>query len=173
MKVSSALKKLGVTLGIAVLTAMPLASSVYAQTPTLGPVAQAKCNLVTSRVELLTTRYNNNKDRHIAVYQKAKDRVTELVAKLETKGYDVAKLKTDLQTWDGQIKNIGTQYSEFIAELNKSKQYACGQSQGDFKAALQAARVQLADVRQASLDARNFYQSTIRADLTAIKNQKK
>jgi hypothetical protein len=153
-----------------VLTATPL--FMPSQVQALTNKEQERCNLVTSRIELLTTRYGNNKQRHVNAYINAKDRITNLVNKLESKGYDVSKLKADLIVWEEKTQKFGTDYQEFINILNESKTYICGQSNGDFLASLAKARQQLLIIRQDVLDIRLYYQETIRADIQALKSQK-
>lgn len=146
--------------------------SVSAQTvrPTVN--TDQRCSIATSKVDLLITRYNNNKDRHINRYNTAKDKIQKSVETLEKNGYDVTTLKADLKTWDAMIVKIGTETAQVITELNKSKEYVCGKSQGSYVDSLQKAKRELADVRQASLDVRNYYQNTIRKDLNDLKAQK-
>lgn len=133
---------------------------------------QARCDLATTRIDLLITRYSNNKDRHVERYVSARNKIITLVEKLEGKGYDVTKITTDLKTWDGMIKKMSTDYNIFVDSLNLTKQYTCAQSQGDFKTQLKDAQSKLATVKQSSLDTRLFYQQTIRTDIEELKSQK-
>lgn len=163
------LKILSLSVLAVVFTFIP---SVLAQTPRATVNTEQRCNIATAKVDLLITRYNNNKDRHVNRYNTAKDKVQKNVETFEKNGYDVATLKADLKTWDTMIIKIGTETAQVISELNKSKEYVCGKSQGSYADALKNAKRELADVRQASLDARNYYQNTIRKDLNDLKAQK-
>jgi len=147
--------------------------SVHAQTVTPSrTILEQRCSIVTTRIDTMIARYDNNKQRHIEQHRKAIERVSSVVNQLESRGYDVTQLRADLKIWESDIIAFANQYTEFVSALRLSQDYACGKSQGDFKAQLTVARKELADVREASVTVRNFYQTTVRADLQALKNQK-
>lgn len=134
-----------------------------------APTEIPRCSVVTQRVELITSRYKNNKDRYINAYQRIETNVTKFVTKLKSNGYDVAKLETDLTELRTMIKNAGQYYDQFQTGLNNSKSYACGNSQGDFKVALNTARENLRLARAEMLKIRTFIQTTLREDLQAMR----
>jgi len=78
---------------------------------------------IKERIGLIIARFNNNEQRHIAAYNAAKDKVTDMVTTLQAKGYDVSKLASDLQTWNGTIIQAGQDYSSFISLLQGAEQY--------------------------------------------------
>lgn len=172
------------TLWLALLTALTLAAGVQGQTPTtairqnIRPTIQQKredlqtqrCTVLTQNIDTRIARFNNNKDRHLSNYNTAKQRLSALIAQLEAKGYDVAKLKEDAKTWDAQIQKFAADYQTFITKLTETKNYACGDPDG-FRKALNAARQLVVVVRQDAVEARNFYQTVIRADVQALKSQ--
>ena len=135
-------------------------------------VQDARARRITERIETIIARFNNNKDRHIAAYEAVKTRLGQIVTELASKGYDVTKLKSDLQEFDGLVVKFGQDYATFISLLQATEQYAPHASQGQFLTALDQARAQLRVVRQDSLDARNYYQTVIRPDVQAVRNQK-
>ncbi|MEI6222350.1 MAG: hypothetical protein WCP97_06310 [bacterium] len=130
-----------------------------------------KCESLTKKVELTLTRFSNNKDRHIATYTKISEKVKDINTRLKDKGYDISKLQADEQTLNEKIKKIGADYALFIEKLDKTKGLACGQSNGEFKTALQDAQAELKIVREDILATRLFYQTTMRADIQSLKQQ--
>lgn len=128
-----------------------------------------KCSLVTSRVELIITRYDNNKERHIKRYKKAIERLKNANQKLKELGCNTSKVESDYQKLNSMIIEFAKEYNAFIEYLRNTQNYICGESHGDYLKSLNQARNQLMVARQISLNARNFYQSTIRKDLLGLK----
>ena len=58
----------------------------------------AVCEAINKRIDARINNYNNRKDLHIAKNQRNVARWRELANRLEAKGYDVSKLRTDLTT---------------------------------------------------------------------------
>ena len=123
------------------------------------------------RIELIITRFENNKERHIKAYNEAKEKVKKLLEAMEAKGYDVSKLEGDLSTWNAMIVKFAQDYAVFIDKLRELSGLAVGQSEGQFRAGLQEARGLLRQVQQDVLDIRLFYQKTIRADIQELRAQ--
>ncbi len=131
----------------------------------------ARAARITERIELVIARFDNNKERHVAAYNAAKARLKEAITELAEKGYDVTRLTADLQAWDGMFVKFAQDYATLINLLRTAEQYAPYESQGQFAAAIQQARAQLVTVRQDALDIRHYYQTVIRPDLQALKDQ--
>lgn len=134
-------------------------------------VQQQAAQNLQQRIDLVITRFNNNKDRHIAAYNRAKAEVEQIVTTLGAKGYDVSKLKTDLVTWDQMVVKAAGDYAAFISKLEATKAFTPGQAGGQFAAALADSRAALVLARQDFLDVRTFYQTTIRPDVAALATQ--
>lgn len=136
---------------------------------------ETRCNLIESRIQLITTRYEANKQRHIDRYQKLKSNVTSLVSKLEANnpGYDLGELKSDLTELDELIRKFGSEYNTSIGLLNETKALACGESEGAYLAKLGEVKAQNLKVRQVVLDTRNFVQSDLRPTIQQIREDLK
>ncbi len=133
---------------------------------------EQRCARITKNIEKKTTGFDENKDRHYNAYKNLDDRLTKLSAKLKAKGYDVTELDADLVVLDGKIKTFATDYAAYLAKLGETKEYACGHSDGDFKAKLAEARALLKKVREDSQDIKNYFLNTIRPDIKKIRDQK-
>ncbi len=130
-----------------------------------------RCTVLTQNIDRRINRFNNNKERHINQYNTTKQRLSQLVTKLQQKGYDVTQLQTDGKIWDGKIQKFGSDFVVFINKLTETKNVGCGQSDGAFRTLLNQARQQLVVVHQDSVDARTYYQTVIKKDIEAIRNQ--
>ncbi len=136
-----------------------------------GQWLEQRGEMLQQRIELIITRFENNKERHVEAYNRAKEKVEQLLEALEGKGYDVSKLSQDLSTWEAMIVEFAKDYAVFIDKLKELEGMAVGQSEGQFRSGLKEARQLLRQVQQDVLDIRLFYQKTIRADIQEIKAQ--
>ncbi len=133
--------------------------------------ADGACRNIESRITTVTTRFENNKQRHATAYNNMVNRIQKFVIKLEKKGYNVSVLKTDLITLNEKVQKFTSDYQAFVLRLNESKAYACNGTQGQFRATLKEARQLMAVVKQDSIDVKNYYQTVIRPDILDIKAQ--
>lgn len=131
-----------------------------------------KCELITSRVDERVGKFDNNKGLHQQQYAKLKERLSNLITKLNEKGYDTSKLSSDLSTLNSKIEKFGTDYKTFTDKLKESRTYVCGASEGQFKTKLEEAKDLLKVVKQDSVDVRNYFKNTIKPDLQDLKNQR-
>ncbi len=126
---------------------------------------------VRQRIELLITRFENSKERHVEAYNQAKGKVRELMEALQDRGYDVTRLAEDLSTWDGMIAKFAQDYATFIHKLEETLGLEAEQLEGRLKPLLQEARQLLRQVHADALDIKPFYQQTIRADVQDLRGQ--
>ncbi len=133
-------------------------------------VAQ-RCELITQRISVITTKYDTNKQRHIQRYERIAEKVTELVKKLEAKDIDVAKLKQYLSQIVELKKEFVSEYTQFIDSLKQAQTYVCGNSEGDFKLKVQEAKSHLLKAREASLEIRVIINDQLKPELKSIITQ--
>lgn len=133
----------------------------------------ARCEIITTKIETATARFENNKKRHVEQYQKTVDNTKALISKLESEqpSVDLTALKANLQTLQDKVTKFATDYKAYIDQLNLTKNYACGNSEGEFKAALKEARAKLKIVRADTLDTRNYIQTTLRPEIQKVRDQ--
>jgi hypothetical protein len=161
-----------ISVGI-VISILSFTSPALAQTasPTTAPQVEERCQAMTQRIETAIARFNNNKDGHTTRYLKIAEHLKNINEKLTAKGYDTTKTEADYKILNEKIVKASADYSTFISKLGETKQYACGQSQGQFRTALQAAKAQLKIYREDVADIRNYYQTVVRPDAQALRDQ--
>lgn len=130
-----------------------------------------RCDVIGERVRNKLSRFEQNKDDHVARYKRVRNRLEEIVRDLADKGYDVSKLQEDLATMDTMIREYAQLYVDFIESLENTQEYACGDSEGDFREALARSRTLLRQVRQKRQELRRFYGEEIRQDIKALREQ--
>lgn len=129
-----------------------------------------RCTIVTQRVDLITSRYEQNKNRHVERYQNIYQKVTELVTRLENEGYDVEDLKASLGELNQKVREFAYEYNQVIKELNDSKNHVCGNNEGEYKQAITRARNNLLKAREKALEIRIMINDEIKPELRALLN---
>lgn len=150
----------------------PMKTKIELKADAIKAFQEAKCAKIQEKIAAKTAGFDENKDRHYNAYKNLKDRMEKFVAKLEAKGYDVTDFKAEVVVLDGKIQKFATDYAAYQAKLGETKDYACGHSNGEFKAKLQEARTLLKMVREDSKDIKNYYLNTIKPELKEIRKQK-
>lgn len=130
-----------------------------------------KCSKITASIDAKINKYNSNADH--PRLSKLQTRLSEIITKIKAKGYDTSKLEADLATLKTKTETCKTAYGQFIAKLGATKNFACGQSQGQFRAALQASKAQMESAQAACKDARSFINTVIKPDLKALREKMK
>lgn len=136
-----------------------------------GEIIENRCERVTNRVDFRIERYDERKDDHIEKYNNIKTRVTNLVNDLDTKGYDTSAVREDLNTLDSKIKDFASSYTEFVDALELSKTYACGNSEGQFKAQIETSLKELRESREIAKSTIEFIRNDLKKSISDLKNQ--
>ncbi len=131
-----------------------------------------RCEGLEQKIDNRIEEFNNNKARHIEAYTQMVIKITNAIKTLEDKGYDVSKLREDLQTLNTLVMDYKDLFTEFIDLLVEARQYPCGESEGKFKEALQVAFAKLKEVHAKRVEIREFYKNTIRPDIKELREQK-
>ncbi len=130
-----------------------------------------RCSKLTARIDERINKYNSGADHPRLL--KFQTRLGEIITKLKAKGYDTSKLEADLSTLKTKTDACRAAYGQFITKLGVTKNFVCGQSQGQFRAALQASKTQMESAQTACKDARSFMDTVTRPDLKALREKVK
>lgn len=130
-----------------------------------------KCKNIESRIDTTIKRYENNQQMNERVFGQVKFRLERLAKMLEEKGYDVKQLRADIEILSGKIETLKTDYANFITSLKETQSSTCGRSQGEFVGKLGESRKVQQTIIDDRLDIRSYFQTTIKADLMAIRKQ--
>lgn len=132
---------------------------------------QNRCDMITKIIDNRINRFNNNKDFHLKRYERIKERITNLIARLEDKGYDVSDLKDSLDELNEKILSSAALYEELISDLESAKDYECGASEGSFIEAVGFAKTSLKDFRESMLETRDFFKTEVKPELKELKDE--
>ncbi|GEM_PF-1196084 len=157
-------------------TGILLASATFAQvavtpatTTTTLNKAISLCNVIENNIDKRLANFTDKKTLYVAKYELARTRTEALVTKLENAGYDVSQVKIDLVTFNDRIKKFGDDYTVYISDLQDTKTYTCGHSEGEFRAKLAIARTQLKVVHDDAVFVKTYWTQTVKPELTAFK----
>lgn len=129
------------------------------------------CEQTGVRINTRINRYENNQAMYQKVYSNMKTRLDRLVVKLKEKGADTTQFEADLKTLAEKIAKLDSDYATFIAALKETTTSTCGQSDGEFKKQLSEARSVIPTIKADRQDIKNFFQTTIKKDLQAIRQK--
>lgn len=131
-----------------------------------------RCDRVENRLDAIMSHYDVNKDRHLETYKQLKTDFANLMRLLSSKEYDVTKLQADAKVLDEKIVKFGRDYEAYVTQIEKTKEFACGESAGNFVSELEKVHQLLRVVRADVQDIRQYYLTTIKADIQAVRQQK-
>lgn len=134
-------------------------------------MVEEKCKNIEAKIETRIGRYENNGQMLQKVYGNMKTRLERLTARLKSTGVDTTQLEKDLATLYGQIDKLQADQATFMTTLKESQSFVCGKSEGEFKGKLEQARKVPETIKQDREDIKKFFQTTIKADLQAVKAQ--
>ncbi|MBI4080150.1 MAG: hypothetical protein HY430_00060 [Candidatus Levybacteria bacterium] len=155
---------------------MVTTSLAFAITTTPSPTGTIKekvkaqaCARATKKIERIITQSESRLTKRQNYVTKRKAKIDEQVSKLKAKGADTTaleeaatQLKTLLDTWISD-------YRAFIDDLEETKDFTCGDSQGNFKKALDEARAKRKVVKQSGDAVRKYYRDSYRPAFQAAR----
>lgn len=133
---------------------------------------EQRCAAVQNRIAERNSKFEENKSKHTAVYNNMTDRISKFITRLSGEDYDVSKIQADLTILKEKISKIEVNLAAQNSKLNETKEFACGHSEGDFKDKLTKTKTMMASIHQEAMDIRMFVQTTLRADIQSLRNQK-
>lgn len=128
-----------------------------------------RCDRVATRIAEKLSRYEENQNRHASTYNRMTIRLSELLDRLEEKTVDVSTVRALVAEFDALNTSAQLSLAAAMSGLEASQSYACGQSEGDFKAALQGARDLFGQVRERTAAVRSYYHDTLKPAILAFR----
>ena len=124
-----------------------------------------RCENATTRIENRIEKATENHEKYVDFYNNLKTRLEEHLSRLEDRGCDVILTEEELTDLDAKIAELDVEHETFISLLSDSQTYVCGESDGEFKDALQLARDQLQVVKQKASEVRSYVRTTLKETL--------
>ena len=130
-----------------------------------------KCQPAQTVVKTVETRVNTNVETRTKAYQDANDKLTAIIAKLQSKGIDVTELKSELTVLQGKITVFNTDLTAAKQAMSDVRNVDCLSDPTAFEAALQTARTARDKVIKDASDIKTYVSSTIKPTLEKIRQQ--
>jgi ABC-type transporter Mla subunit MlaD len=132
-----------------------------------------RCQKVQARLNERVDRISNSdKNTFSIAFSNIQARLQRLSDRLGAENIDTKKLNDDIATLATKIAALNTAHDQFIANLKDvqvTTDSDCGKTQGAFMAKLQGARAFNLTVEKQRLEIKSFIQTTIKADIMAIR----
>ncbi|MEI7891299.1 MAG: hypothetical protein WCI36_05035 [bacterium] len=128
-----------------------------------------KCQAIEAKIANRVTRYQENNQMQKGVFANMQARLSRLLARLKAAGADTTQLEADIATLQTKIDKLTADQASFMATLGETQAFVCGKSEGEFKGKLEEARKVPELIKQDRQDIKNFFETTIKADLKAIR----
>ncbi|MEI6326828.1 MAG: hypothetical protein WCO78_01770 [Candidatus Roizmanbacteria bacterium] len=132
-------------------------------------VAAARCTKVTANIDQRIAKFESDHNGRVKVFTTIKERVQARLTALKARGIDVTTLEANLVTLQTKIDKLTTDHTAYMEKLKATKAFVCGQSQGEFKTALEAARDAQKVVFTDAKDIIAFIKDTLKPNLEAIR----
>lgn len=130
---------------------------------------EKRCEKIEQRIANRISKYEDRKENDTLIFDKLTTRLDSLIGRLEERGVDAADLKSKVDSMKAMVDDLRELQDAFIAELKKTEDLACGESEGAFKEQLQATKEDLNAVRDKVTEIRNYYRDTVRPAIIDLK----
>lgn len=131
----------------------------------------ARCQIIESKIQIKAVNFDNNKMRHLDIYNQVKNKVTEIVEVLKNAGGDVASLTAHLATFDQKIQKFSSDYATYIQALKNTQAEACGKSEGEFRNSWRQVKTSLSQVHKDAVELRTFYATVLKPEINRVRAQ--
>ena len=128
-----------------------------------------RCNNLTDRIDKRLSHFGAMHDRHLKVYEMHKEKLAQIEEKLSGEGIDTATLKANLSVLDSKLEKFTNDRAKVQAALQNTKNFTCGESEGQFKSAVQAVRDAQRVVAADAKDIHEFIQITLKRNIVELR----
>jgi len=127
------------------------------------------CTLLTGRIDKRLSNFDSVFKKHNENYNQHITKLQTISSKLQAEGKDVSKLNSDIAILQVKVDKFNTDKLAVQTGLGDTKQYSCGNSQGQFRGSVEAVRTAQTTVKADAMDISNFIKNVLRADILAFK----
>jgi hypothetical protein len=129
---------------------------------------ESRCKTLDQRSTAVINRYDKGYPTKVENYQKMMQKAQDVVSRAKQSGKDTTKLEAVLTTLNEKIRTFDQQTKAVIAQLKVAEQYACGESQGQYKTEIMKARELAQTAQKTMVDIQTYYQTTVRPEIVAL-----
>ncbi|MCD8561471.1 hypothetical protein LRY29_00080 [Candidatus Saccharibacteria bacterium] len=129
-------------------------ASAQSSTNTRQEVSAARCTIAEAKIQAHIERIHRVQDSQLSVYQKAIDTATSIQTRAQEDQYDTAVIDAAIEKVEASYALAKANFEAYATSLTATQGFACGQSEGQFLAALKDSRAALAEARTSTLQLR-------------------
>lgn len=131
----------------------------------------AKCGVLNNRIDVKINAFNNGQVRRVNSYNNVMNTLNRISARLTAGGVDASTINADLASLNTSVQKFDSDYALFIQDLENTKNFTCGHSQGEYVGALGIARDQMKVVNADAKEVKTAVEK-VRADVEALRDVK-
>jgi len=132
---------------------------------------EARCQRNEDRIDDQINKLQKNQQNRINAYKQITNKFDNLVVNLEGQGYDTLALESAVDNFKLQLESFYAEHERLMSQLQNTRNYACGDSEGQFRGELQKAREQLRIAHQKRLELRRCFVDEVRPLILDIREQ--
>jgi len=124
-----------------------------------------RCEMISAKINNRINLYENSKDKYHSRFQGIAMRLNDLAENLENRGCDVSPLRSDLDEYNTLLSEFAAAFRDFHLSLIGSRQYVCGESEGQFSSQISQSKPKLQLAKQKARALQNFVLNTLQPQL--------
>jgi hypothetical protein len=132
---------------------------------------EARCQRNEDRIDDQINKLQKNQQNRVNAYEQITNKFDNLVVNLEGQGYDTLALESAVDNFKLQLESFYAEHERLMSQLQNTRNYACGDSEGQFRGELQKAREQLRIAHQKRLELRRCFVDEVRPLILDIREQ--
>ncbi len=132
---------------------------------------EERCAKIEEKIAERTAHFDERKGKHQKIYNNLVNRVNKFITRFKAAGLTTTTLEGYLSELQTKIDKFKTDYAAYIAKLQESKSLTCGHAEGEFRAIMVDARVELKTVHADAADIRTYVRTVILPEIKVLKAQ--
>lgn len=131
------------------------------------------CNALNSRIDAKINAFDNGKLRRANSYNNVMNTLNRISQRLIAGGVSssAVTIQADMASLNASVQKFDSDYALFIEDLESTKNFTCGHSQGEFVGALKVAKDQMKIVNADAKDVKSAVKK-VKADIEALRDIK-
>ncbi len=129
-----------------------------------------RCENAVNRIDTIIQRYNENRLRYVNRYNALFARLNNLSAFLDENNVDTLNLSNQISELNSLVADFNSNVDLTISNLENSKNFVCGESQGEYRAVIAEAKGALLETRSTAIEINQYFLFTIVPELEEIRD---
>jgi hypothetical protein len=141
------------------------------QNPAASNGSIAKCEIVSSNIDIQVTRFVGGKNQRTQKFQDVADKLAKLIKSIKNELVDTKSLESQLLELNSKIKSFNSVQDDYVASTSSAKSFSCTKPENEFKSSLEISQSKLKDVKNSAKDLQDYVQKNIQPEVQSFKSQ--